>query len=300
MQIYGKRTMKKDTDKGKKAPAKEQEKKGNSSPSFNLNKKQKIWLGVATVILGLLLLTLAFFVIKDAVFDHNRHFIISTVKIDSQGKINSYWNDRAAELAEEIKITPRVDNLFAQDLAEKRMILLNNHPEMEDVQLIPILPDVLKIRIRERLPAARLDAATHLVDKDGWIFPAKYYSYAAALPAIKDETNKETFTDGKQVEGKGIRFLMQFIRMMEEREFQFQVVSARIIEHSRGNENLGLRIEAHLKRHDNDFECKRVVFSYPESLEILRKQAKMLKAYALERNRKILKVYDARYGVEKP
>lgn len=296
--------MKKDTDKEKKNTPKE--KKGPAAPAFNLSKKQKIWLGIATVILLLLLLVLAFFILKRAVFENNRHFIISAVKIDTQGKRSSYWNDplqaesRSIELAKEIEIKPGIDNLFAQDLAAKRKLLLEKHPEMEDVQLIPILPDILQIRIRERLPVARLDATTYLIDKDSHIFASEYYAIAPALPSIKDETHPESFAPGQQATGSGIKFLMQFIRMMGEQEIQFHVVSAKIMEHSKGNENLGLRIEAHLKRNDNDFECQRVVFSYPEGIEMLRMQARALKAYALERNRKILKVYDARYGVEKP
>lgn len=295
--------MKKDTEKTKKNSATE---KGTTAWSFNLSKKQKIWLGVATMILLLLLLILAFFLLKRAVFENNRHFIISAVKIDTQGKRSSYWNDplqaesRANELTKEIEVKPGADNLLTMDFAKKRELLLEKHPEMEDVQLIPVLPDILRIRIRERFPVARLDSTTYLIDKNCRIFSSEFYTIAPALPSIKDETHSEPFTPGMQTKGSGIKFLMQFIRLMEEREIQFQVVSAKIMEHSKGNENLGLRIEAHLKRNDNNFECQRVIFSYPEGIEILRVQARLLKAYALERNRKILKVYDARYGVEKP
>ena len=295
--------MKKDTEKTKKNSATE---KGTTAWSFNLSKKQKIWLGVATMILLLLLLILAFLLLKRAVFENNRHFIISAVKIDTQGKRSSYWNDplqaesRANELTKEIEVKPGADNLLTLDFAKKRELLLEKHPEMEDVQLIPVLPDILRIRIRERFPVARLDSTTYLIDKNCRIFSSEFYTIAPALPSIKDETHSEPFTPGMQAKGGGIKFLMQFIRLMEEREIQFQVVSAKIMEHSKGNENLGLRIEAHLKRNDNNFECQRVIFSYPEGIEILRVQARLLKAYALERNRKILKVYDARYGVEKP
>lgn len=295
--------MKKDTEKTKKNSATE---KGTTAWSFNLSKKQKIWLGVATMILLLLLLILAFLLLKRAVFENNRHFIISAVKIDTQGKRSSYWNDplqaesRANELTKEIEVKPGADNLLTMDFAKKRELLLEKHPEMEDVQLIPVLPDILRIRIRERFPVARLDSTTYLIDKNCRIFSSEFYTIAPALPSIKDETHSEPFTPGMQAKGSGIKFLMQFIRLMEEREIQFQVVSAKIMEHSKGNENLGLRIEAHLKRNDNNFECQRVIFSYPEGIEILRVQARLLKAYALERNRKVLKVYDARYGVEKP
>lgn len=284
--------------------------KGNKSANskFNLTKKQKIWLGIATIVLILLIIILVFFLLNLMIFDANRHFTIHKVYIDNQGKTASYWNDplqienRSAELAREMQIEVNKDNLFAQDLAEKRAKLLEAHPEMEDIQLFPIYPDHLKIQIKERLPVARLPVARRprnpdssstqmleeektekLIDKNGCIFSAKYFAEAKALPCIADDTYSEIFPLGGQVQGNGIKFLMQFIRMMEEKELLFQVVSARIIEDA-STDNYGHCIKAHLKK--DNFECKNVFFPYDKktTIEKLKRSCLTLKEYAIEHN----------------
>lgn len=275
--------MKKDN---KKKTTTEKNKSIFDMQSVKLSKEQKVWIGIASIILAVLLLLLAVFCLNNVVFEDNRHFTISAVKIDTQGKSASYWNNpqtiekRSAELTREMEIEPGKDNLFAQDLGEKRADLLKGHPEMEDIQLIPILPDLLQIRIKERLPVARLDKDVKddakLIDKNRILFAAKYCGHAKTLPFIKDETSSEELVMGKQVEGDGIKFLLEFINLLAGNEFQFQVVSAGIVE----DKVHGKSIKAHLKR--GGFECENVFFYYPQdgAVERLKANFKVLKDYA--------------------
>ncbi len=278
----------------KKTAAEKGKKNTDTLSSFKLSNEQKVWLGIASIILMILIVVLVIFFLNNVIFEENAHFTISTVKIDTQGKTTSYWNDprtvdaRSAELAREMEIEPGKDNLFAQDLAEKRKDLLKGHPEMEDIQLIPILPDILQIRIAERLPVARLDRDmtenARVIDKKLCVFSAKYYGYAKSLPFIQDETcsdeEKNQLVAGNQVKSDGIKFLLDFIQLLETNEFQFQVVSAIIVEDN-SKDNYGKCIKAHLKR--NGFECSAIFIPYPDGpVELLKENCKVLRSYAEE------------------
>lgn len=261
--------------------------------SAKLSHNEKVWLGIATLVLVVLIMILVIFLLNKEIFDNNRHFTIHKVYIDSQGKTNGYWNDprkaetRAAELAREMEIEINKDNLFAQDLEEKREDILRGHPEMKDVKLIPVYPDHLQIQIVERLPFARLhrilDGEAKLIDEDGCIFSAKYYPQAASLPHIADDTNTEEFIMGKQVEGDGIKFLMQFVKLMKEKDLQFQIISARIIKDD-STDNYGLCIKAHLKK--DNFECENIFLPYEKGYtpDKLRESCLSLKKYAAANN----------------
>lgn len=260
--------------------------------SVNLSNEQKVWLGIASITLMVLLVVLTIFFLNNVIFEDNKHFTISAVKIDTQGKTASYWNDprtvdtRSAELAREMGIERNKDNLFALNLEEKRKDLLKGHPEMEDVQLIPILPDILQIRITERLPVARLDdpdkTDAKVIDKNRYVFAARYYSDAKSFPFIKDQTSSEELIMGKQVEGDGIQFLLDFIHLLGSNEFQFQVISAELINDNDTISNYGKCIKAHLKR--GAFACKSIYIPFPQdgAIESLKVNCQRLKKHAEE------------------
>lgn len=265
----------------KKEKDKEKNKKGkNTEPrSYGLTRKQKIIVGIATVVLAISVLILTILIMKNQLFDRNEHFLLREVRIDSLRNVEgSYWNDHSKaeentkKLTEELGINVMQDNIFALNLAEKREALLKAHPEIKDAQLTPILPDTLLIRISERLPVARLDK-TKLVDGEGYVVPANYFPFAKSLPLIQDATSPEKYTCGEPVQGTGIKFLMEFIRMMRERDILFDVKSARILKESK--ENLGLRIEADLKDENSSFQCARVIFSYPMHIDNIRRMEAM-------------------------
>lgn len=271
----------------------EKNKKLLDMQSINLSREQKFWIGTATVILVLLTLTFIVYMLNNELFDNNKHFTISKVYIETHGT-TGYWNNpqesglRETELARELEIEEGKDNLFAQDLEQKRKDLLEGHPEMKEVHLFPVLPDHLKIRIVERLPIARLDPVgtndAKLIDKDGFIFSAKYFPAAASLPYIADEYRSEQLIPGGKVQGDGLKFLMQFLNIMKEKDIQFHVVSAKIV-YVNQPDNYGHCIKAHLKkdRYENEtiyFPCDNTY-----SLEKLRKQCLVLKRHAIELNR---------------
>ena len=283
-------SMKKDKDK--KASA-EKGKDLFSAQSGKLSKKQKVWIGIISIILLVLLLALTIFFLNRLFFVGNGHFTITAVKIDTQGKFAGYWNDpqnvvlRSEELRDEMQIVLHRDNLFALDLEEKRNELLKNHPEIQEIQLIPVLPDLLQIRVAERLPVARLDRVvkedSRLIDKDGFIFAAKYYSAAKSLPFIADETapsptDGKQMTIGQQTDGDGTKFLLNFINVLKN-EFQFEVISARIV-NDISRDNYGKCIKTHLKK--EMFDCKNVIFYFPKdgTVNSLKQSCKQIKMYA--------------------
>ncbi len=264
--------------------------------AVKISKKQKIWIGVAAIVLAAGVLIGTVYGLNRLFFGGNRHFTVFSVKIDSLGKNNGYWNDpqtidiKSAELRKEMKIEPGEANLFALDLEKYRAELLKNHPEMEDIQLIPVLPDLLQIRIIEREPVARLAEEvkdnTLLIDKHRVVFAAKYCSKKDP-PHIKDEliNPDEKFYPGKQIESDGIKFLLAFINLAAGREFGFEVVSAKIINDT-SSDNFGTCIKAHLKH--GDFDCRNIFFQYERSMpydvviERLRESCRHLRNYAAD------------------
>ena len=104
------------------------------------------------------------------------------------------------------------------------------------------------------------------------------------VPFIQDETcsdeEKNQLVAGNQVKSDGIKFLLDFIQLLETNEFQFQVVSAIIVEDN-SKDNYGKCIKAHLKR--NGFECSAIFIPYPDGpVELLKENCKVLRSYAEE------------------
>ena len=100
------------------------------------------------------LLALGCWQFKKLLFEHNDHFLLRRVVIDSPG----WWGkteDSRNRLLSKLQLNVKEDNLFSYQLPKLRQLLCSI-PSIESAQVERILPDTLKLTISERIPRAFL------------------------------------------------------------------------------------------------------------------------------------------------
>ena len=136
---------------------------------------------------------------KKALFEGNKHFILRTVTVKSEG----WWNDKTDALLEIINSKPlaRLEsagappmelkigetNLFSLELKPLRDSLKVKAPSIEIVEIRRILPDMLRFDIVERIPRAILfdEKSGMVVDAEGYVMPKRLcVNLDKALPVI--------------------------------------------------------------------------------------------------------------------
>ena len=243
---------------------------------LNLSKPQKFWIGLLVVLIALSLIVVGLWLIKEEMFEKNEHFIISRVIIDLPPHPNGYWNTmedtekRIKTLCSELKIQHGVTNLFNLDPATARMKILHDHHEIQDVQVVPVLPDTISFKITERTPVINIGngkytGKTHrYVDSCGIVVSAEFYPGLEDLPKVKDFTDKscDTFKFGDRIQNDGTMFLNALVCLLIEEGLQ--PLTAKLLK----TPEFGTHIDVSLKKGSTKFN--RIIFAYPTTIEEIR------------------------------
>jgi cell division protein FtsQ len=119
------------------------------------------------LVLSLLVLIIAsvitfFWLINRRLFSKNQHFTLKYVQVESPG----WWNARSAKVADIMGVTVGKTNIFALRLTELRK-KLEREPSIKNVTVERILPDIIRVKIQERIPRAILEKKN-----SGWLVDA--------------------------------------------------------------------------------------------------------------------------------
>jgi cell division protein FtsQ len=157
-----------------------------------------VWRGLAFGGLAALVVTLAVFVTRESsrqIFDRNSRFTLRVLDVATDGKLS-------ADLLIQYAGVQTGTNLFQVDLKEVRRRLADV-PLVESVRVRRVLPDVLSIRVVERVALARAPVAGgsyyHALARDGFVIGPS--AAAPHLPSIIGLPT-ETIVPGRRVEGR--------------------------------------------------------------------------------------------------
>lgn len=217
-----------------KMTKKTKETEQQTGSGLKLTGPQKLWIGFGAVLLVLALLIVGIWQLKTEMFEENEHFILQRTAIDLPANPGGYWNSlddtekRVSTLCSELGIIINRTNIFELDLPNMRRNLLEWHPEIQEIQIIPVLPDTLNFKIVERIPVVNIgpqilkdgsgNGPDRLVDDKGTVVSSVYYEYLSNLPRIKDETDPvvASFTFGDTIKNDGIVTLIAFAKLLQE------------------------------------------------------------------------------------
>lgn len=109
----------------------------------------------------------------------NRRFVLRRVEVHSTG----YWQGRGQELASRIGIAPG-DPLFAIRVGDVRR-KLKDLQNIEDAEAQLVLPDMLVVKLTERVPRAVVEGGVLVIDEHGQQFKRSESTAAGQkLPVI--------------------------------------------------------------------------------------------------------------------
>ena len=170
-----------------------------------------IW---AAVFLALILtLTAGWSGLVRVFLTHNPHFLLQTVKIEVTPGLQLRGEQMLAVLPT-LGVRKGQDTLFAIDLPKLRKSLGARSVLIADMEVRRCLPGTLEIRIRERLPRARLGfAGDRLVDENGWILPGSPADAQKNLPVIYGFIRSPA-TVGEMVRDEFVRSALQCLRRL--------------------------------------------------------------------------------------
>jgi len=209
-------------------------KKSKLGLKLNLSPMQKIWIGLAIVLVFLFLLVIGGILVKARMFERNPRFTLKNIEIrPPDGYVTSYWNSefnrekRKKELAKELQLESGTMNVFAVELGVLRKRLMDEHSEISDVIVRRELPDTLSFTITERVPladigrgipnknGASLQAGNRYLDGNGMVIDAAHCQ-KLTLPKIIDLSEREIgkLRPGDQVSSDGIRLALDFIQLI--------------------------------------------------------------------------------------
>mgnify|MGYP003586434478 CR=1 FL=1 len=141
-------------------------------------------------------------------FSGNDRFVLRYLDISSDGRLRPEHIREYAHLEEGM-------NLFAADLAKVRRDL-ESVPVVGSVELERRLPDTLVVRVRERVPAARLDAAVlaypMAVDREGVVLGPS--SVTPHLPSITGLRGRG-LRPGEHVAEAGVQGALRVLELCE-------------------------------------------------------------------------------------
>lgn len=145
-------------------------------------KKQKgALLAVFLILLILILAGGGLFLLKKVLFAANPRLTLREIRVNGTG----YWKEHHEELAQKIGLK-KGTNLFALDLKVLRA-KIRAIPNVDSCSVVRVLPDMVVIRVTERVPRAVLgkQRAPWVLDADAVVMPRlKSMSFVSRLPEI--------------------------------------------------------------------------------------------------------------------
>lgn len=141
-------------------------------------------------------------------FSENRRFAIRNLEITSDGKLRPDHLREYAHVQEGM-------NLFGVDFGKVRRDL-ESIPVVSSVELARRLPDTLVVRVRERIPAARLDSAALAyplaVDREGVVLgPGSVTPHLPAITGLREKGLRP----GEQVGEPGVQSALKVLELCD-------------------------------------------------------------------------------------
>jgi len=157
----------------------------------------RLSLVLSILMLLLVIIMLLFWLTSQSLFSRNRHFVIRQIDVESSG----WWRGRQGKVMQILEVEPGVTNLFALELAELRQTM-ESQPSIEKVVVSRVLPDILKVKIIERIPRAFLywAGSDWVVDSTGIVMLTDTcINLSKDLPVITGFRKQESLQAGQDL-----------------------------------------------------------------------------------------------------